>query len=195
MKAQPPENAVHPKTRAEWRAWLQENHDRGEGIWVIRYKKVSGKPFIAVSEVIEEAICYGWIDSLPRKLDKERTMLYFAPRKERSNWSALNKSRARKMIEAGLMTPAGLGKIQSAKKDGSWNALDAVEALVIPPDLDEAFDRHPSSKEHFEAFPRSVKRGILEWIVNAKRPTTREKRVEETARLAAENIRANQWRK
>lgn len=195
MKAQPPANALHPKTRAEWRNWLRENHQRDEGVWFIRYKKSSGKPFVDVNEAIEEAICFGRIDSLPRKLDEERTMLYFAPRKAGSNWSSLNKMRAEKMIEAGLMTPSGLEKIEAAKKDGSWTALDAVEALIVPPDLSEAFDLFPSSKENFETFPRSVKRGILDWILNAKRPETRKKRVDETARLAAENVRANQRRK
>jgi uncharacterized protein YdeI (YjbR/CyaY-like superfamily) len=195
MTVQPPENAVHPKTRAKWRAWLRENHNLDKGVWFIRYKKSSGKPFVDVNDAIEEAICFGWIDSLPRKLDEERTMLYFAPRKKGSNWSALNKIRAEKMIRAGLMTTGGMEKIQAAKEDGSWTALDAVEALVIPPDLEEAFDLYPSSRESFEAFPPSVKRGILEWIVNAKRPATRQKRIDETARLAAENIRANQWPK
>ena len=122
-------------------------------------------------------------------------MLYFAPRKPYSNWSALNKTRVENMIKAGLMTPAGLEKVEAAKADGSWSALDTVEALVIPSDLAEAFDRYPASRKNFEAFPSSVKRGILEWILNAKRPETRQKRIEETARLAGENIRANQWRK
>lgn len=195
MTASPPDNAVHPLTRAEWRAWLHENHHRDEGVWLVRYKKSSGKPAVDVNEAIEEAVCFGWIDSLPRKLDEKRTMLYFTPRKIGSNWSALNKTRAEKMIEAGLMTPAGMEKIEAAKKDGSWNALDAVEALTIPADLKRAFDLYPSAEENFEAFPRSVKRGILEWILNAKRPETRKKRIEETARLAAANIRANQWPK
>jgi uncharacterized protein YdeI (YjbR/CyaY-like superfamily) len=195
MTTRPPDNAVHPETRAEWRAWLEQNHDSDKGVWFIRYKKASRKPFVDVNDAIEEAICFGWIDSLPRKLDEERTMLYFAQRKKGSNWSALNKRRAEKMIKAGQMAPAGMQKIEAAKKDGSWNALDAVEALVIPPDLTQAFDLYPDSRENFEAFPRSVKRGILEWIANAKRPATRQKRIDETARLAADKIRANQWRK
>jgi uncharacterized protein YdeI (YjbR/CyaY-like superfamily) len=194
MAKDPPDNAVHPLTRADWRAWLADNHQRDEGVWFVRFKKSSGKASFELHEAIEEAICFGWIDSLPRKLDEEQTMLYFAPRKKGSNWSALNKTRAEKMIEAGLMTPAGMEKIEDAKADGSWSALDAVEALVIPPDLAEAFNDYPSARENFEDFPRSVKRGILEWILNAKRPETRQKRVDETARLAAENIRANQWR-
>jgi uncharacterized protein YdeI (YjbR/CyaY-like superfamily) len=195
MSASPPPNSVHPKTRAEWRHWLQDNHTRDDGVWLIRYKKSSGKSSLEPDAAIEEAICFGWIDSLPRKLDNERTMLYFAPRKAGSNWSALNRKRAEKMIVAGLMTPAGRAKIEVAKRDGSWTALDGVEELIIPSDLAEAFDRYPLSRENYEAFPRSVKRSILEWILNAKRSQTRAKRIEETARLAADNIRANQWRK
>ncbi len=194
MTKQPPENAFHPKTRAGWRQWLQENHARDEGVWFIRYKKSANKPYVDVEDAIEEAICFGWIDSLPRKLDGERTMLYFAPRKPKSNWSALNKTRVEKMIAAGLMAPAGLAKVQQAKESGAWTALDAVEALEIPPDLNDAFNAYPDSKENFEAFPPSVRRGILEWILNAKRATTRQKRIDETARLAADNLRANQWR-
>lgn len=98
------------------------------------------------------------------------------------------------MLAAGQVMPAGLAKVEAAKEDGSWNALDAVENLEIPPDLAEAFKNHPNSAANFDAFPRSAKRGILEWIFNAKRPQTRAKRVEETANLAAQNIRANQWR-
>ena len=143
---------------------------------------------------MEEALCFGWIDSKPAKLDDERSMLWFAPRKAKTNWSKLNKDRVEKMIKAGLMAPAGLAKVEAAKKDGSWNALDGVEALEIPPDLAKALSKNKTAKEYFEAFPRSVKRGILEWILNAKRPETRAKRIEETVSLAEKNIRANQWR-
>lgn len=195
MPQETPENAVHPKTRTEWRDWLQANHTRDEGVWLIRYKKSAGVPTLPVDDAVEEALCFGWIDSLPRTLDDDRTMLYFAPRKLGSNWSALNKKRVKEMIEADLMTPAGMEKIDAAKADGSWAALDTVEALEIPDDLATAFNDYPHSRENFEAFPRSVRRGILEWILNAKRDATRQKRIEETARLAAENIRANQWRK
>jgi uncharacterized protein YdeI (YjbR/CyaY-like superfamily) len=143
---------------------------------------------------VEEALCFGWVDSKPGKIDEERSSLYFAPRKPKSGWSKPNKVRIERMIAAGLMTPAGLAKIETAKKDGSWEKLDGVEMLEVPPDLEQAFKQFKSSKANFEAFPRSVKRGILEWIVQAKKPETRAKRVEETVRLAAENKRANQWR-
>ncbi|MFN8459407.1 MAG: YdeI/OmpD-associated family protein [Anaerolineae bacterium] len=172
----------------------EENHTRIEGVWLISFKKATGKPRFEYDEAVEEALCFGWIDSKPNKLDAERSMLWFAPRKLGTGWSKPNKERVEKLLQAGLMTPAGLAKIEAAKADGSWSALDGVEALEIPPDLAEALAVNPTAQRYFEAFPRSVKRGILEWIANAKKAETRAKRVEETARLAAENIRANQWR-
>jgi uncharacterized protein YdeI (YjbR/CyaY-like superfamily) len=192
---EPPPNSIHPKSRAEWRAWLAQNQAKTEGVWLISYKKATGKSRLDYNEAVEEALCFGWIDSKPNKLDEERSMLWFAPRKAGSGWSRLNKERVERMMAAGLMTPAGLEKIEAAKQDGSWQILDAVEALEIPPDLETAFAAYPSARQHFEAFPRSVKRGILEWISSAKRPQTRAKRIEETARLAEQNIRANQWRR
>ena len=189
-----PPNSIHPKTRAEWRTWLAHNHPRAEGVWLISYKKATGKPRFEYEEAVEEALCFGWIDSKGNRLDDERSMLWFVPRKARTGWSRPNKARVEKLIKAGLMAPAGLAKIEAAQQDGSWNALDAIEALEIPPDLATALAANPIAQQHFDAFPRSVKRGILEWIATAKKPETRAKRVEETARLAAKNIRANQWR-
>jgi uncharacterized protein YdeI (YjbR/CyaY-like superfamily) len=143
---------------------------------------------------VEEALCFGWIDSRPGKLDEERSMLWFSPRKARTGWSKLNKERVERLIQSGLMTPAGLAKIETAKKDRSWNALDASEALEIPPDLAKAFSENRFAKGYFDDFPRSVKKSILEWINNAKKPETRAKRVDETVTQAEKNIRANQWR-
>jgi uncharacterized protein YdeI (YjbR/CyaY-like superfamily) len=190
----PPPNATHPKTRAEWRAWLATHHARDDGVWLITYKKTTGKPRVEHDEAVEEALCFGWVDSKPNKLDDERSMLWFAPRKGGTGWSKPNKERVERMIAAGLMTPAGLAKVNAAKKDGTWTMLDAVEALEIPADLAKTLKSYKTATENFDAFPRSAKRGILEWILQAKKPETRAKRIEETARLAAENIRANQWR-
>jgi len=189
-----PTNSIHPETRAAWRLWLAENHTRSEGVWVISYKKATGKPRMEYDEAVEEALCFGWIDSKPNKLDEERSMLWFAPRKPGTGWSRPNKDRVERLVAAGLMAPAGLAKVEAAKQDGSWVALDAVEALEIPPDLQAALAANAMARQYFDAFPRSVKRGILEWIANARKPETRAKRVAETARLATDNIRANQWR-
>ena len=192
--AEPPPNSIHPLTRAEWRAWLEENHTRGEGVWLISYKKATGMSRMAYDEAVEEALCFGWVDSKPNKLDDERSLLWFAPRKPGTGWSKPNKERVARLIAAGLMAPAGLAKVEAAKADGSWAALDAVEALEIPSDLGQALAANPTARRHWDAFPRSVKRGILEWINNAKKSETRARRVEETVTLAAENRRANQWR-
>jgi uncharacterized protein YdeI (YjbR/CyaY-like superfamily) len=192
--ADAPENAVHPLTRAEWRAWLAANHTRREGVWLISYKKATARPRVEYDEAVEEALCFGWVDSKANTLDDERSMLWFAPRKARTGWSRPNKERVERMVAAGLMAPAGQAKIDAAKADGSWELLDAVENLEIPPDLAAALDAYAAARANFEAFPRSARRGILEWIVQAKTPATRAKRIEETARLAAENRRANQWR-
>jgi uncharacterized protein YdeI (YjbR/CyaY-like superfamily) len=189
-----PPNSIYPKTRTEWREWLEQHHSRAEGVWLVSFKKAAGQPYVEYDEAVEEALCFGWIDSKRNKLDAERSMLWMSPRKPRTGWSRLNKNRVEKLIQAGLMAPAGLAKIEAAKQDGSWFALDGVEALEIPPDLAGALAANPVARDYFEAFPRSVKRAILEWIANAKRAETRTKRVEETVRLAAENIRANQWR-
>ncbi|MBI4928304.1 MAG: YdeI/OmpD-associated family protein [Anaerolineae bacterium] len=194
MSVEPPPNAIHPLTRAEWRAWLEQHHTRSEGVWLISYRKAANQPFVDYEAAVEEALCFGWVDSKPGKLDELRTMLYFAPRKPGSNWAKSNKQRVERLLAAGLIAPAGLEKIEAAKRDGSWTALDGVERLEIPADLAAALDALPPARANFEAFPKSTRRGILEWIVNAKRPETRAKRVGETARLAQQNQRANQWK-
>jgi uncharacterized protein YdeI (YjbR/CyaY-like superfamily) len=194
MPTQLPQNAIHPKSRNAWRAWLQKQHTRKEGVWLISYKKATGKPRMEMDEAVTEALCFGWIDSKPAALDEERSMLWFSPRKSGTGWSKVNKERIARASAAGLMLPAGLAKIEQAKQDGSWGKLDAVEALEVPEDLAHALTAHAPAAAHFEAFPRSTKRAILEWIGNAKSAATREKRVHETAELAEKNIRANQWR-
>lgn len=162
-------------------------------MWLVSWKKATGRPAVDYDAAVEEALCVGWVDSTGRRLDDERSMLYVAPRKPRSGWSRPNKERVARLTVAGLMRPAGLAVVEAAQADGSWSLLDDVENLVVPDDLRAALDAHAGAAGHWEAFPRSAKRGILEWIVQAKRPETRAKRVEETARRAARNERANQW--
>jgi uncharacterized protein YdeI (YjbR/CyaY-like superfamily) len=191
---EPPDPSVHPLTRAEWRRWLAANHALPTGVWLVSYKRGTGRPRVEYDEAVEEALCFGWVDSRPRKLDEERNLLWFAPRKHGSGWSRPNKLRVERMTRAGLMMEAGFAKIEQAKRDGSWSKLDAVEDLEIPADLAKALAAHAEAGGNFAGFPRSAKRGILEWIANAKTDATRTKRVTETARLAAQNVRANQWR-
>jgi uncharacterized protein YdeI (YjbR/CyaY-like superfamily) len=190
---EPPSNSVHPLSREEWRAWLLDNHTQTQGVWLITNKKATGKPQIDYDTAVAEALCFGWIDSKPNKLDDQRSMLWFAPRKPKTGWSKPNKERIERLIAAGLMMPAGMAKITAAQADGSWTALDAIERLEIPEDLGVALAANPTAEQYFSAFPRSAKRGILEWISTAKRPETRAKRIAETVSLAAENRRANQW--
>ncbi len=191
---EPPPNSVHPLSRAEWRAWLEEHQAQKEGVWLVSYKSSTGKPRVEYAEAVEEALCFGWIDSRGNTLDAERSMLWFAPRRKGTGWSRSNKERVERLIAEGRMAPAGLAKVEAARLDGSWDALNEIEDLVIPADLAKMLEGNPTAKAHFEAFPRSVKRAILEWIASAKRPETRQKRIEETVRLAEKNIRANQWR-
>ena len=186
---------VQIESRGELRAWLEKNHDRENGIWLVTFKRHCSDRSVPYDDIVEEALCFGWIDSVTRRLDEDRTMLWLSPRKPGSGWSKLNKERVERVIAAGLMTSPGLEKIEAAKRDGSWQALDAIEALEIPPDLEAALESYPSARGNFDAFPRSVKRNILEWIANSKRSETRTKRIEHTARLAEDNIRANQWRR
>jgi uncharacterized protein YdeI (YjbR/CyaY-like superfamily) len=184
---------VHVETAAEWRSWLEENAGRGEGVWLVSWKKASGRPAMSYDEAVTEALAFGWVDSVPRKLDDDRTMLYYAPRKPGSGWARPNKVRVARLEAEGRMAPAGAAAVASAKADGSWSKLDDVEDLVVPPDLADALAAHPPAADEWEAFPRSAKRGILEWIVQAKKPETRAKRVAETAEMAARGERANQW--
>jgi len=190
-----PPNSVQPEDRDAWRRWLEMNHARTEGVWLVRYRKSSGGPHLAYEEAVEEALCFGWIDSKTNKLDDDRSMLWMAPRKPGTGWSKVNKERIERLTAGGRMAPAGLAKVEAAKRDGSWNALDAVEALELPADFEAALAGSQNARQNFEAFPRSVKKGILGWIASARTPETRAKRLEETVRLAEENIRANQWRR
>jgi uncharacterized protein YdeI (YjbR/CyaY-like superfamily) len=188
-------STLEASTLAEWRVWLSANHGTQESVWLVAFKKGSGLATFTLDEAVEEALCWGWIDSLPRKLDEQRSMLLFSPRKPNSLWSAVNKRRVERLTVEGRMQPPGLAKVEAAKASGTWFALDGVEALEIPPDLADAFAAHPGAQALFEAFPRSAKRGILEWILQARTPATRARRVRETAEKAAQGERANQWRK
>lgn len=185
---------IEPKSRTAWRQWLQKNHTQTESVWVVIAKKESGLPTITNSELVEEALCFGWIDSVPNKLDGMRFKVLVSPRKAKSNWSQVNKERATRMIKEGLMQPAGQAMIDLAKKTGTWSALDSISALRLPPDLIQALNKNEKANRFFDLFPPSTKRGILEWIQNAKTEETRSKRITETVSLAAKNIRANQYR-
>ncbi len=188
-----PPNAVEPDSRAAWRAWLVANHATAPHAWLVTRKKAAGGPTLTSVEAVEEALCVGWVDSVPRKLDAERSLLYFAPRKRGSGWARTNKERVARLEAAGLMLPAGQAVVDAARADGSWSALDDVENGIVPDDLAAALAARPGAAALWEAFPWSAKRGILEWISTAKRAETRARRVAETADKAARGERANQW--
>lgn len=183
--------AFYATDRAAWRRWLEENHQSEKSVWLIIYKKESGIRSVYYPEAVDEALCFGWIDSKANKRDEVSYYQYFAQRTPKSNWSRVNKEKVARLLEQGLMTKAGLRMIELAKEKGTWTALDDVENLRLPDDLQARFDGNELAFRHWSQFSRSVKRGILEWILNAKRPETRQKRLEETVRLAAENRRAN----
>lgn len=187
-----PENSVHPATREEWRAWLAVNHARPDGVWLVSYKKAAGKPGVDYEAAVEEALCFGWIDSKGGRVDDERSMLWMAPRKPRTGWSRLNKERVERLEAAGRIEPPGMAKIAAAREDGSWTLLDSSEALEVPADLEDALAAWPDAARHFHAFPPSARKMILQWIGLAKKPETRAARIDRTARLASENIRANE---
>lgn len=187
---------VPVRTRGEWRAWLERNHDSSPGVWVVTTKKAAlepGEDHVSAVDLNEECLCFGWIDSKPARIDDRRSALLCTPRKPGSGWSRVNKDRIERLLAAELVAPAGLAAIERAKADGSWSKLDHVDELAVPDDLAHALDALPPARQRFDSFPPSVRRGILEWISTAKTPPTRSKRIEETARLAQRNERANQW--
>ena len=180
--------------QAQWRAWLDANHATSPGIWLVTWKKASGRTLIPYGAIVDEALAYGWIDSRPRSIDEHRSARLLTPRKPASNWSARNKARIQQLTAAGRMHPAGLAAVAAAKANGAWAALDETETLAEPADLAAALDATPGARQYWDAFPRSARRAILEWITNAKTSATRQARIQRTANDAASNIRANQWR-
>lgn len=169
----------YPASQAEWRQWLDKNHVSKQSVWLVFYSKSSTKKSITWSEAVDAALCYGWIDSKKIKIDEETSHQFFSKRKAQSTWSKINKEKVRQLIEQGLMTQAGLDSIEKAKQNGSWTVLDEVEELIIPQDLDEAFNKLEGSKAHFLSLSKSVKKMMLQWLVLAKRPETRQKRITE----------------
>ncbi len=155
------------------------------------FKKQTGKLRVTYDEAVEEALCFGWIDSLSRMFDEERSKLLFTPRKSKSVWSRLNKERIKRLIDNELMTEIGLAKIEAAKRNGSWNALNASDSLEIPKDLAQAFEENKTAAKNFTAFSDAVKRNILFWIGSAKRDATRASRIEKTVAMAEQNKRVN----
>ncbi|MGF1492345.1 MAG: YdeI family protein [Microcoleaceae cyanobacterium] len=170
------------------RDWLEANHTQAESVWLVTYKKHVDDKYISTQDILDEILCFGWIDGIRRKLDDDRTMQLIAPRKTQY-WAKSYKQRAARLIEAGRMHSTGLRAIEESKRSGLWNFMDDVDALIKPDDLAEALQQYSGATDHFNAFPDSSKRFILRWIKLAKKPETRAKRIEETAALAAKNMK------
>ena len=179
---------IEPESRAAWRRWLAEHHDRSPGVWLIWHTKKGPRvQLITLDEAISEALCFGWIDSSMRPVGNGKSALLFTPRRPGSTWSRLNKQRVKFLTAQGLMTDAGRKVLAAARRDGSWNALDAIENLLVPDDLARALAACPTALANFRAYPPSTRKIALWWVESAKRPETRTRRVAETVRLAAEN--------
>lgn len=183
----------NPKDLAHWRSWLEENHMTKKAVWLVFYTKASGKNVISWSEAVDQALCFGWIDSKKIKIDKEISHQYFSKRKAKSTWSKINKDKIDRLMAEGLMAPAGLEIIEIAKQNGSWNLLDEVEKLIVPEDLDQALKANPGAEEYFLNLSKSTRKFMLTWILFAKSPETRQKRINEIAELAAKGQKPKQF--
>ena len=181
------------KDRSKWRAWLEKNHAKENEIWLVFYKVKTKKVSIKYDEAVEEALCYGWIDSTVKRIDDEKHMQKYTPRKVNSNWAATNKARVKKLIKEGLMTDSGLDAIEIAKKNGSWNRLDSVDIRIeAPKALQDALDKNAKARKKYDELAPSRKKQFLWWIKSAKRDATKEKRIKETIKLLVENKRPGQ---
>ena len=184
----------YPRTQADWRAWLLENHISKQAVWLVCYNKKSDKKSISWSESVDEALCFGWIDSMKKSIDEGTSHQFFSKRKPKGTWSKINKDKVEKFIEQGLMSEAGFKAIEIAKQNGSWTILDEVEELIIPTDLELEFANNPETKEFFLSLSKSVRKSILHWLVMAKTTPTRQKRIAEVIESAVQKLKPKHLR-
>lgn len=177
------------RDRAELRRWLEANHASSQGVRLVIGKKGSAVTQLRYAEAVEEALCFGWIDSTTNSIDADRYALRFTPRKPRSVWARSNKERVRRLLADGLMRPAGLAAVEIAKANGSWNTIDDVESLTVPEDLASKLAEYPGARAFFDALPPSHRRLALHWVLSAKRPDTRDRRIAQIVSGAAEGRR------
>lgn len=185
--------SFEPEDQQDWRRWLELHHESKKAVWLIIRKKGSGNPNLSWSQAVDEALCFGWIDSVKRTIDSEKYVQYFGKRKPTSIWSRINKEKVQVLTQTGQMQAAGMRCIEIAKKNGSWTILDSVEALEVPDDLEKALAEHAGAKDHFMSLSKSKKKGLLYWVISAKRPETRRKRIVEIAELAAQGTLPKQF--
>lgn len=180
----------YAKDRAAWRSWLEKHHDTERAVWLI-YDKGSNRA-LPWEAIVQEALCFGWIDSKSQRLSDTQTRIYISRRNPKSGWSKINKAHVEYLIANKLMRPAGQQAIDTAKQNGAWDSLTKIENMVMPKDLTAALAKNKQAKAHFDAFSDASKKMILFWIYSAKREETRANRIAKTVELAAQNIKANQ---
>lgn len=189
MGVQDEAEELEPRTLREWAAWLAEHHDRGSGVWVVSPRRAADRP-VSYEECVVEALRWGWVDSTLKPVDDERAKLWFAPRRPLSIWTRPNKERIARLEAEGRLEPPGRAAVEAARASGMWTLMDAVDDRVVPDDLAAAFAAHPGSREHWEHFSPSAQKQLLGWIVLARRPETRARRVAATAEAAARGEKA-----
>ena len=179
----------YARDRQRWRAWLEKNHGKASEIWLIYYKKHTGKPGVIYEEALDEALCFGWIDGLTKRIDEEKYAQRFSPRKKKSEWSEQNKARVQRLIKEKRMTPAGLEKFESSRESKKGWRDELAGNFQMPPDIEKAFGETPNSRENFDRFPPGYRRLCIGWIITAKKPETREKRIRELVELSSQKKR------
>ena len=183
-----------PASREEWREWLEAHYPTKTSVWLKCYKKETGIPSLSWSEAVDEALCFGWIDSVRNTLDEHSFIQFFSKRKPKGTWSKVNKAKVEVLIAEGRMTEAGLQCIEQSKQNGSWTILDEIEELTLPKDLWKAFHQKKGSFEFYESLSKSLKKAILQWLVMAKQPETRQRRITEIVECAQQQLKPRHLR-
>ena len=176
-----------PVTRSAWRMWLATNHEAARGVWVVTWKQGAGRVGPSYEDIVEEALCFGWVDSRRQKVDADRSALLCTPRKPRSAWAATNKARIVRLIAEKKMQPSGIAAIEEAKRNGTWDATPRIDPAELPDDLARALSKNATAQKHWDAFPPSVRKQFIGWVVTAVKPETRMRRIERTVGQAKQN--------
>jgi uncharacterized protein YdeI (YjbR/CyaY-like superfamily) len=184
----------YPKSQQEWRNWLEKNHQKEQSIWLVYFKASTKVASLSWNDAVDEALCFGWIDSTKKTIDQDSYMQYFSKRKPKSNWSKINKEKVEKLTQSNQMTQAGFDSITIAKQNGSWSSLDEVEALIMPDDLTTELAKHKGAFEYFDSLSISAKKILLYWVISAKRADTKQKRIQEIAENASLGLKPKQFR-
>ena len=183
-----------PKSQTDWRQWLKKNHQSKQSVWLIFHTKKSNVPSLSWSDAVDEALCFGWIDSTRKKINNISFMQFFSKRKPKSNWSKINKEKVQQLIDSKRMTKQGYESVEIAKQNGYWTILDEIEEVIIPEDLEIAFKKYNGSKDYFLSLSKSTRKVILSWIILVGKQETRQKRIEEVVESAALNLKPKHLR-